>query len=209
MKKNIITISREFGSGGRTIGKTVAERLGVPCYDKELVKQVALESGFDPKFIEERGESAPGKNRFAYAFLGRGTPGVMGGMSASDFLWTIQYRVIQDLAEKGPCVIVGRCSDYVLGERSNCLKVFIYADLADRVTRCAEEYHIETANMTERVKEIDRGRANYYNYYTGHNWGEMRQYDLTLNSSVTGVDGAVELIATLVRLWEKRDQENR
>ncbi len=111
MKKNIITISREFGSGGRTIGKTVAERLGVPCYDKELVKQVALESGFDPKFIEERGESAPGKNRFAYAFLGRGTPGVMGGMSASDFLWTIQYRVIQDLAEKGPCVIVGRCGE--------------------------------------------------------------------------------------------------
>ena len=104
---------------------------------------------------------------------------------------------------------MGRCSDYVLGERSNCLKVFIYADLADRVTRCAEEYHIEAANMTERVKEIDRGRANYYNYYTGHNWGEMRQYDLTLNSSVTGVDGAVELIATLVRLWEKRDQENR
>ncbi len=121
MKKNIITISREFGSGGRTIGKTVAERLGVPCYDKELVKQVALESGFDPKFIEERGESAPGKNRFAYAFLGRGTPGVMGGMSASDFLWTIQYRVIQDLAEKGPCVIVGRCADYILREREDCL----------------------------------------------------------------------------------------
>ena len=96
MKKNIITVSREFGSGGRTIGKTVAERLGVPCYDKELVKHVALESGFDPKFIEERGESAPGKHRFAYAFLGHGTPGVMGGMSASDFLWTIQYRVIQD-----------------------------------------------------------------------------------------------------------------
>lgn len=120
-----------------------------------------------------------------------------------------QSEVIRELADEGPCVIVGRCSDYVLGERSNCLKVFIYADLADRVTRCAEEYHIETANMTERVKEIDRGRANYYNYYTGHNWGEMRQYDLTLNSSVTGVDGAVELIATLVRLWEKRDQENR
>ena len=89
VKKNIITVSREFGSGGRTIGKTVAERLGVPCYDKELVKHVALESGFDPQFIEERGEAAPGKNRFAYAFLGRGVPGVMGGMSASDFLWTI------------------------------------------------------------------------------------------------------------------------
>ena len=120
-----------------------------------------------------------------------------------------QSEVIRELADEGPCVIVGRCSDYVLGERPNCLKVFIHADLADRVTRCAEEYHIEAANMTERVKEIDRGRANYYNYYTGHNWGEMRQYDLTLNSSVTGVDGAVELIATLVRLWEKRDQESR
>mgnify|MGYP000757243534 FL=1 len=107
MKKKIITVSREFGSGGRTIGKTVAQRLSIPYYDKELVKQLALESGFDPKFIEEQGEFAPSKNRFAYAFLGRGVPGAMGGMSASDFLWTIQYRVIRDLADKGPCVIVG------------------------------------------------------------------------------------------------------
>lgn len=97
MKKKIITVSREFGSGGRTIGKTVAQRLNIPYYDKELVKQVALESGFDPKFIEEQGEFAPSRNRFAYAFLGRGVPGAMGGMSASDFLWTIQYRVIRDL----------------------------------------------------------------------------------------------------------------
>ena len=95
---------------------------------------MALESGFDPKFIEERGESAPGKNRFAYAFLGRGTPGVMGGMSASDFLWTIQYRVIQDLAEKGPCVIVGRCADYILREREDCLHTFIHAAVPFRPT---------------------------------------------------------------------------
>lgn len=110
MKKKIITVSREFGSGGRTIGKRVAQQLNIPYYDKELVKQVALESGFDPKFIEEQGEFAPSRNRFAYAFLGRGVPGAMGGMSASDFLWTIQHRVIRDLADKGPCVIVGRCS---------------------------------------------------------------------------------------------------
>lgn len=156
MKKNIITISREFGSGGRTIGKTVAERLGVPCYDKELVKQVALESGFDPKFIEERGESAPGKNRFAYAFLGRGTPGVMGGMSASDFLWTIQYRVIQDLAEKGPCVIVGRCADYILREREDCLHTFIHASVPFRADRIVRLY-----GESEKAPEKAAGGQGY------------------------------------------------
>ena len=106
MKKNIITVSREFGSGGRTIGKTVAQRLGIPYYDKELVKQVALESGFDPKYIEEQGEFAPGKTHFAFSFLGRGVPGVMGGMTAADFLWTIQHNVILDPDGEGPCVIV-------------------------------------------------------------------------------------------------------
>ena len=102
MKKSIITVSRELGSGGRTIGKTVAQRLGIPYYDKELVKQVALESGFDPKYIVEQGEFAPGKTHFAFSFLGRGVPGVMGGMTAADFLWTIQYNVIRDLAEHCP-----------------------------------------------------------------------------------------------------------
>ena len=101
---------------------------------------------------------------------------------------------------------MGRCSDYVLGERPECLKVFIHGDLPDRVTRCAEEYHISAPNMTDRVKEIDRGRANYYNYYTGFNWGEMRRYDLTINSSVTGIEGAVELIAALVRLRGEQGQ---
>ena len=120
MKKSIITVSREFGSGGRTIGKTVAQRLGIPYYDKELVKQVALESGFDPKYIEEQGEFAPGKTHFAFSFLGRGVPGVMGGMTAADFLWTIQHNVIRDLADKGPCVIVGRCADYILKDRTDC-----------------------------------------------------------------------------------------
>lgn len=134
MKKKIITVSREFGSGGRTIGKRVAQQLNIPYYDKELVKQVALESGFDPKFIEEQGEFAPSRNRFAYAFLGRGVPGAMGGMSASDFLWTIQHRVIRDLADKGPCVIVGRCADYILKDRDDCLHTFIHASMEFRPT---------------------------------------------------------------------------
>ena len=110
-----------------------------------------------------------------------------------------QSDVIRELADQGPCVIVGRCSDYVLGDRENCLKVFIHADLPSRVRRCVEEYHIPQDDMERRVVQMDRGRANYYNYYTGHNWGEMRRYDLTINSSTVGVEGAVDLIADMVR----------
>jgi len=108
--------------------------------------------------------------------------------------------VIRELAAEGPCVIVGRCSDYILGEDPACIKVFIHADMASRIDRCVAEYHIPSDNMESRIIQMDRGRANYYNYYTGHTWGEMRRYDLTLNSSITGINGAVEMIAQLVRL---------
>ena len=114
MDVRIITISREFGSGGRTIGKKLAERLGVPYYDKELVKEVALETGFDPRYIEEAGEHAPIGGRLAYAFNMQGVPGIMRGLSATDFLWCIQREVILRIADKGPCVIVGRSADYIL-----------------------------------------------------------------------------------------------
>ena len=123
MSKQIITVSREFGSGGRTVGKRVAELLGVPYYDKELVKQVAVATGFDEKFVEQQGEDAsPWKNLFSYAFAGMGSRHPMNGLSADDFLWVIQCKVILDLADKGPCVIVGRCADYILREREDCLK---------------------------------------------------------------------------------------
>ena len=199
MEKNIITISREFGSGGRSIGRLVAQKLGIPFYDKELVNQIALESGFAPKFVEDHGEHSPGTSLFSYAFAPQGVPGVMNGLSTADFLWNIQCNVILQLAEKGPCVIVGRCSDYILGEGPACIKVFIHADMASRIDRCVAEYHIPSDNMESRIIQMDRGRANYYNYYTGHTWGDMRRYDLTLNSSTSGIAGAVELICALVR----------
>ena len=138
MDTKIITISREFGSGGRTIGREVAERLGIPFYDKELVEQIALESGFAPTFVEEHGEHAPTRSRFAYAFSQQGVLGVMNGMSTADFLWSIQCSVILQLAEKGPCVIVGRNADYILKDRKDVLDVFIHADMdyrADRIVR--------------------------------------------------------------------------
>lgn len=194
MKKKIITVSREFGSGGRTIGKTVAQRLNIPYYDKELVKQVALESGFDPKFIEEQGEFAPSRNRFAYAFLGHGVPGSMGGMSTSDFLWTIQYRVIRDLADKGPCVIVGRCADYILREHPNCLNVFVHADKAARIKRIVGLNYCEEKKAPDFVTKKDKQRANYYNFYSNNRWDDLLNYDLTIDTSRFSVDMAVDLI---------------
>ncbi|MCI5976560.1 MAG: cytidylate kinase-like family protein, partial [Clostridiales bacterium] len=138
MEKNIITISREFGSGGRSIGRLVAQKLGIPFYDKELVNQIALESGFAPKFVEDHGEHSPGTSLFSYAFAPQGVPGVMNGLSTADFLWNIQCNVILQLAEKGPCVIVGRNADYILKDRKDTLNVFIHADMdfrADRIVR--------------------------------------------------------------------------
>ena len=207
MNNYVISISREFGCGGRMIGKKLAARLGIPCYDRTLIQKTAEKSGLSPDFIARAEERARSRLHLPLSSMG---PGVstytQQGVPVSLQAFFAQSEVIRELADEGPCVIVGRCSDYVLGERPECLKVFIHGDLPDRVTRCAEEYHISAPNMTDRVKEIDRGRANYYNYYTGFNWGEMRRYDLTINSSVTGIEGAVELIAALVRLRGEQGQ---
>ena len=139
MTKKIITISRAFGSGGRTIGKAVAEKLGIPCYDKELVDKVAEESGFHADFIEEAGEYAPVTNSFLFNIAVSANPmSMMHSMSMADQLFVCQTNVIRKIADEGPCVIVGRCSDYVLGSRPECLKVFVHADLASRVERCVE-----------------------------------------------------------------------
>lgn len=202
MKKKIITVSREFGSGGRTIGKRVAQQLNIPYYDKELVKQVALESGFDPKFIEEQGEFAPSRNRFAYAFLGRGVPGAMGGMSASDFLWTIQHRVIRDLADKGPCVIVGRCADYILREHPNCLHVFVHADKAARIKRIVGLGYCDEKKAPDFVTKKDKQRANYYNFYSNNRWDDLQNYDLTIDTSRFSVDLAVDMIIDAAKLLD-------
>ena len=127
------------------------------------------------------------------------------GVPVSHQAFFAQAEVIRELADEGPCVIVGRCSDYVLGERPECLKVFVHADMASRVERCVDEYHIPSDDMARRIVQMDRGRANYYNYYTGHTWGDMRRYDLTLNSGIVGVEGAVNLIVALVRARAAQD----
>ncbi len=194
MEKRIITISREFGSGGRSIGREVANRLGIPFYDKELVEQIALESGFAPAFVEEHGEHAPGTSRLSYAFAQQGIPGVMSGMSTADFLWSIQCSVILQLAEQGPCVIVGRNADYILKDRKDCLDVFIHADLDFRADRIVRLYGSSEKSPEARLQEKDKRRRINYQHYTGRTWGAAQNYDLCLNSSTLGIDRCVELI---------------
>ena len=198
MSKQIITVSREFGSGGRTVGKRVAELLGVPYYDKELVKQVAVATGFDEKFVEQQGEDAsPWKNLFSYAFAGMGSRHPMNGLSADDFLWVIQCKVILDLADKGPCVIVGRCADYILQGTADCLKVFIHADLAFRAKRIVEVYGEREQSPEERLRDKDKRRAAYHRFYTNMKWGHAQNYHLTLDSGVIGINKCVNIIAEL------------
>ena len=199
MAGKIITISREFGSGGRTIGRLVAQQLGIPFYDKELVEQVALASGFAPQFVEEHGEHAPSKSRLSYAFSHQGVPGVMSGMSTADFLWSIQCRVIQQLANNGPCVIVGRNADYILKDRTDCLNVFVHADLDFRSDRIVRLYGESEKSPETRLQEKDKRRQVNYQHYTGRTWGHANNYHLCLDSGVLGIDKCVELIADLAK----------
>ena len=199
MEKKIITISREFGSGGRTIGREVANRLGIPFYDKELVEKIALESGFAPTFVEEHGEHSPGRTRLSYAFAHQGVPGVMNGLSTADFLWSIQCSVIMQLAEQGPCVIVGRNSDYILKDRKDCLNVYIHANDEFRADRIVRLYGDSEKSPQARLAEKDKRRQVNYQHYTGQVWGAAQNYDLCLDSSRLGVDECVDVILSLVK----------
>ena len=202
MKKNIITISRQFGSGGRTVGHLVAEKLGIPFYAKELVEQIAVESGFAPKFVEEHGEHSPGRSLFSYAFAPQGVPGVMNGLSTADFLWNIQCSAILQLAEKGPCVIVGRNADYILKDREDCLHTFIHADKAFRADRIVRLYGESEKSPEARLNEKDKRRSVNYQHYTGRTWGAADNYDICLNTATIGVEEAADIIVALVKASE-------
>lgn len=198
MKKTIITISRQFGSGGRSVGRAIAEKLGIPFYDKELVEQIALESGFAPNFVEEHGEHSPGRSILSYAFTATGVPGVMNGLSTADFLWSIQCGAVMQLAEKGPCVIVGRNADYILKDRKDVLNVFIYADMDYRADRIVRLYGESEKSPASRLQEKDKRRSVNYQHYTGRTWGAAENYDICLNTSVIGIEEAANIVVDAV-----------
>ena len=197
MTNKIITISREFGSGGRSIGRMVAEKLGIPFYDKELVDHIALESGFAPNYIEEHGEHAPSSSIFSYALSHQSVPGVMNGLSTADFLWSVQCSVILQLAEKGPCVIVGRNADYILKDHPNCIHAYIHADEEFRADRIVRLYGESENSPQARLQEKDKRRRINYHHYTGRNWGVSQNYDICLNSGKLGVDTCADIIVSL------------
>ena len=191
MKQGIITISREFGSGGRTIGKAVARKLGIPCYDAELITEMAKQSGFAEDYVREAGEYAPG-GLLNSMFTSRA-----GGPTNEDILWQIQCNIVAQLAKKDPCVIVGRCGDYILRDRPDVLKVFVHADMAFRAKRIVEVYGQREESPEQRLKDKDKRRSTYYRFYTGRKWGQLDTYDLMLNSGVLGIEKCTELICTI------------
>lgn len=194
--KKIITISRQFGSGGRSIGKEVAERLGYAYYDSELVLQVAEKTGLHPNYIEDAGEYAPGKSILSYAFSS-GTSA--GSMNASDYLWSNQCSVILEIAEKGNCVIVGRCADYILRDRKDCLNVFIYANKDYRAKHIVERYGVRDKSPEKRLEEKDSKRKVNYKYFTGRNWGNFDNYHISLDSSALTPEKCVDIIVDLAK----------
>ena len=199
MEKKIITISREFGSGGRTIGRKVAEELGIPFYDKELVDQIAMESGFAPKFGEEHGEHSPTGSLFSYAFAPQGVPGIMNGLSTADFLWNIQCNVILQLADKGPCVIVGRNADYILKDRPDALHVYVFADAPFRADRIVRLYGDSEKTPEQRLAEKDKRRRVNYQHYTGRTWGQAQNYDICLDTGVLGIEQCKDIVVSIVK----------
>lgn len=198
--KKIITVSRQFGSGGRSIAKELAARLGYDYYDSELTELVAAETGFDPSYIADAGEYAPGRSILSYA-LGSATPHATAGhMSAPDYLWTTQSRIITELAEKGNCVIVGRCADYILRNRKDCLNVFIHADDSYRAKRIVELYGVRDKSPQKRLEEKDSKRRVNYKYFTGRDWGKIENYHIALDSSMLGSEGCISILLQAVEI---------
>jgi len=194
----IITISREFGSGGRTIGKLIAKELGWKFYDRELVNKISKESNFAKEFIEKRGEYASSKSEFLYSLIENfGTTN--NGQSINDKLYITQANIIKDIAEEGNCVIVGRCSNYILRKRDDVLNIFVHANTAYKSERIVRIYGETEKSAESRLKDKDARRAVYYKYYTGEKWGNIKNYDLVMNSGKIGLGNCVDIVVKIVK----------
>ena len=195
MAKRIITISREFGSGGRFIGEEVAKKLGIAYYDKNIISQIAEKSGLSPEYIQENAELSPKKGLFAYAFSGRDIT----GKSVEDMVYEAQRNIILELAEKEPCVIIGRNADYILKGRDDVLNVFIHGDMPEKIKRITGLYNVREKEAVKMMADTDKRRRTNYNFYTDQNWGKASNYTLCLNSSQLGYDRCEMIIMECVK----------
>ena len=195
MTKRIITISRDFGSGGRFIGEEVAKKLGIVYYDKNIIGQIAEKSGLSPEYIQENAELSPKKGLFAYAFSGRDIT----GKSVEDMVYEAQRNIILELAEKEPCVIIGRNADYILKDRDDVLNVFIHGDMPEKIKRITGLYNVKEKEAVKMMADTDKRRRTNYNFYTDQNWGKASNYTLCLNSSQLGYDRCEMIIMECVK----------
>ena len=202
---SIITIGREYGSGGRQIGQEVAKYFGIKCYDKELLEHAANESGICKELFENHDERPT--NSFLYSLV---MDTYSFGYSSSGFtdmpmnhkVFLAQFDAIKKLASEGPCVMVGRCADYALEDFDNCISVYVHAPFEDRIKRIENEYGIPNGKSKEMLMKKDKQRSSYYNYYSSNKWGDAKSYDLCLNSSYLGIDGSVDLIKKIIAMKE-------
>ncbi len=198
-KKVIITIARQYGSGGREIGERVAELLGIPLYDKELIKDAAAKGTLNEEVIRSADESAANSLLYTLAMGSNVLGGAMNfgyKMPLNDKLFILQSETIKEYAERGSCVIIGRCSDYVLRNEKNVLRLFIYGDLDHRKERVALRHpEIKSSQIVDVINKTDKRRASYYNFYTGNKWGKYDNYDMAINSSTLGIEGTANIIA--------------
>ena len=195
MAKRIITISREFGSGGRFIGEEVAKKIGIAYYDKNIINQIAEESGLSPDYIQESAELSPKKGFFAYALAGRDIT----GRSVEDMVYQAQRKVILELADKEPCVIIGRNADYILKDRDDVLNVFIHGDMPEKTQRISQLYRVTEQEAIKMMADTDKRRMTNYNFYTDQKWGKASNYTLCLNSSQLGYDRCEAMIIDCVK----------
>jgi cytidylate kinase len=203
--KSVITIGRQYGSGGHEIGKRLAAELGIPCYDKELLDRASKESGLCKELFENHDEKPT--NSFLYSLvmdtysMGYSSP-ALAEMPINHKIFLAQFNTIQQIAREGSCVIVGRCADYALAEFPNLISIFIYADMDKKVERIMSEYDLTMAKAKERIIKTDKRRASYYNYYSSKRWGEASGYNLCVSSSVMGIDRTVQFLKNYVELRE-------
>ena len=195
MVKRIITISREFGSGGRFIGEEVAKKLGIAYYDKNIINEIAEKSGLSPEYIQENAELSPKRGLFAYAFAGRDIT----GKSVEDMVYEAQRKVILDLAEKESCVIIGRNADYILKDRDDVLNVFIHGNMPEKTQRIIRLYNVDEKKAVKMMADTDKRRMTNYNFYTEHKWGKASNYTLCLNSSQLGYDRCEKIIMECIK----------